>query len=334
MQQTTLAGSAFILLEVLRRIPRNRWISTQELHEKLAAEGFPVPIRMLQRHLRMLAEEPRAHLEVRTDCRPFLYRLGTPHQGLLVPQLTPKECLILRLAQEHLKWLAPDEGEGELAKLFRTAGAQLDEIGSSDRVPGEKPLSRVAVAHSSMPTIPPLIRPGVFDAVSEALFRGSLLEAGYIKSSDIVEQTKVVSPLGLVQQENRLYLVCQYENYSDFRHLALHRMTRARVLDRPASRPRDFSLENYVRTRHFNFGTGKRVRLSFDFTNSVTASILVEAPFSENQRVMRRSGGLWHYEAELEDSLALDGWIASWRERAGITNVVKTPLDAPKPPQP
>ena len=45
-----------MLLEVLKRIPLNRKISTTDLHQQLAAAGFELSRRTLQRYLKALSE--------------------------------------------------------------------------------------------------------------------------------------------------------------------------------------------------------------------------------------------------------------------------------------
>ena len=99
-----------------------------------------------------------------------------------------------------------------------------------------------------------------------------------------------VSPLGLVQQEQRLYLVCQFAGYDNYRHLALHRISEARVLDFPVVRPEDFSLDKYINT---------------------------------TQKLQKLPAGAWRLEADMDDTVLLDGWIAGWREKAGIRKVEK-----------
>ena len=70
-----------------------------------------------------------------------------------------------------------------------------------------------------------------------------------------------------MQQDVRLYLVCMFDRYENVRHLALHRLTKARVTEFQAERPKDFSLDSYVNSCHFNYsdGSGRKV----DFRNTI-----------------------------------------------------------------
>ena len=170
--------------------------------------------------------------------------------------------------------------------------------------------------------MPPKILERIFNAVSEALYRDVMLHVKFENSRG--EQNEAdVSPLGLVQQEQRLYLVCQFAGYDNYRHLALHRISEARVLDFPAVRPRDFSLDKYISERHFNYSNGRRVRLILEFTSPETARNLSETPFNTTQKLQKLPDGAWRLEADMDDTVLLDGWIAGWREKAGIRKVEK-----------
>ena len=186
---------------------------------------------------------------------------------------------------------------------------------------------KIAVVGSSLPMMPPKISRTIFEAVSEALFRELKLEIEYDSASG--KQVKsLITPLGLVQQDVRLYLVCMFDRYENVRHLALHRLTKARVTEFQAERPKDFSLDSYVNSCHFNYsdGSGRKVELSFRFTNAVTALNLNETPFNRTQRLEKLPDGSFHLSVILTDSPLIDGWIAVWKDKAGISELTRTPV--------
>ncbi|WP_303785766.1 hypothetical protein [Azovibrio restrictus] len=43
--------NALLILEILRRIPRRRYTTSAHLHEQVAAAGYSVSLRTVQRHL-------------------------------------------------------------------------------------------------------------------------------------------------------------------------------------------------------------------------------------------------------------------------------------------
>ena len=70
-------------------------------------------------------------------------------------------------------------------------------------------------------------------------------------------------PLGLVQQGQRMYLVCRFDGYDNERSLALHRLLSTRTSSFTFDRPKDFDLEQFDNDGRFAYGNGKLVRLSF-----------------------------------------------------------------------
>ena len=175
--------------------------------------------------------------------------------------------------------------------------------------------------------MPPKIKPRIFNAVSEALYRDSKLRVKFHNSRG-EENEAVVSPLGLVQQVQRLYLICQFEGYNNIRHLALHRMDEAEVTAFPSVRPQDFSLFQDVASRHFNYSNGGKIHLLIEFTNPETAVNLSETPFNPTQTLQQLEDGAWRLEADMDDTVQLTGWIEAWRERGGFRKVEKTPIEA------
>ena len=168
------------------------------------------------------------------------------------------------------------------------------------------------------------------DAVSEALYKDAKLRIRYRNVRD-EEREAAVSPLGLVQQDVRLYLVCRFEGYDDVRHLALHRLLDAETLDCPVDRPEGFDLDRYVAERHFNYAESGKIRLVLEFTSAETARNLKETPFVGQTVFEELPDGAWRVEAIVDDTVILDGWIAAWRERAGMRRVEKIPLKADNP---
>ena len=221
------------------------------------------------------------------------------------------------------------EGTEKIAQLkmkdtFQLTGPMGNGFDTADLLSRYK---KIAVVGSSLPMMPPKISRTIFEAVSEALFRELKLEIEYDSASG--KQVKsLITPLGLVQQDVRLYLVCMFDRYENVRHLALHRLTKARVTEFQAERPKDFSLDSYVNSCHFNYsdGSGRKVELSFRFTNAVTALNLNETPFNRTQRLEKLPDGSFHLSVILTDSPLIDGWIAVWKDKAGISELTRTPV--------
>ena len=315
-----------VYLEIIKRIPRRSSVSTQDLLNSLAAAGIELPLLTLQRYLKVLTDSDVVPVRCDRSSRPYSYRMDVDASPYLFSQLTPQESLLLKLAKENLRNQLPSHITKAFDPIFEAADENLVK---KDRTRKERAwLKKVAVVANSLPQIPPTFKARLFDTISEALYDDRKLEITYRKL-DKVEKTAVVSPLGLVQQDRRLYLVCQFDGYDNIRHLPLHRMIDATVLDEPAKKVPGFDLNVYIRERHFNYSGDEPqiIRLVLEFTNEETVDYLTESPLTRNQTITKLKEGLWRLETTIEDSLLLDGWIRMWQEAARMTKIKKLPLD-------
>ena len=171
--------TVLLAIELLRRIPRGRKVTASELHRQLKDAGFDRDLRTVQRQLEMLSE----HFEIERDdsSKPYGYRWLERAQALAVPNLTHQESLLLQLAEEHLKNLLPARLMTSLEGFFVQARRNLGP-GSSARLEREWP-HKIRVVATSQPLLPPKIAPGVFEAVSEALYSNRWLTLDYRNAS-------------------------------------------------------------------------------------------------------------------------------------------------------
>ncbi len=303
------ASDSLLLLTVLKRIPHNRWISTVELMNELQEAGAPIPIRRLQRVLQRLCSSEEFSVVCDTRAKPYGYRRMNPKSDLGGTRLKPEECVVLRLAEEQMKYLLPSAVMESLRPLFDRAREAMKESPVGDPAAGW--LKKVATVPGKLPVMPSKILPRIFSAVSKALWNNTKLDIEYENSSGDVK-TGTVSPLGLVQQDERTYLVCVFEGFNDVRHLALHRLRSAEALPFVADRPDDFDLDTYVAQRHFNFSNGEKICLVLESDDGYLKRYLTETPFNPTQQLTELADGFWRCEAVLDDSSLIDAWTAMW----------------------
>ncbi len=299
--------TAILILEILKRIPKQRKITASELHNQLVNEGFDRDLRTIQRHLDTLSE----HFDLERDDRskPYGYRWLEYAKGISFPGLTPQESLLLTLAEQHLKMLLP-------AKLMRSMGGFFEQsrrnLGPSSKPSLERQwLQKVRVVATSQPLLPPPLKPGVFDAVSMALYENRVLLADYQNANGERKEVRV-HPLGLAQQGPRLYLVCRFEGFNNERSLALHRFRKAEVLNENFEYPSEFNLKQYDDDGRFGFGDGKKVNLTFKIHKD-TGLHIIESPLSQDQQVIEHDD-FYEIKATVVDSAMLDWWINGFGE--------------------
>ena len=309
--------TVLLALEILRRIPRNRKVSTAELHEQLAELGIDRDIRTIQRQLEMLSE----HFDIERDDRnkPYGYKWKERAQCLALPMLSEQESLLLSLAEKHLRNLLPSSLMKSMDGFFTQARTNLGPHANTKRE--REWLSKVRVVSSTQPLLPPKINTGVFEEVSNALYGNRWLNLNY-KNAARKQSNAEVMPLGLAQQGSRLYLVCRYRDYDNERSLALHRIISAKASSSTFDRPKDFDLQKFDDDGRFGFGEGKRVHLSFRIDKGAGLHLL-ESPLSADQQVTEL-GDRFEISATVVDTSQLEWWLRGFGDH--VYDIQREPL--------
>lgn len=308
--------TVLLAVELLRRIPRGRKVTASELHRQLKDAGIDRDLRTIQRQLELLS----GHFEIERDdqSKPYGYRWMEKSTALAVPNLTPQESLLLRLAEEHLRHLLPTRLMKSMDAFFSQARRNLG-ADSGARLAREWP-EKIRVVATSQPLLPPKIAPGVFEAVSEALYTNHWLYLDYRNSAGKRSRVDVM-PLGLVQQGPRLYLVCRYRGFDNERNLALHRILSAECSTLTFDRPKDFDLKKYDDDGRFGFGEGERVRLTFRIDRDAGLHLL-ETPLSSDQEVIECDDETLEITATVIDSAMLEWWLRGFGDSVSAVRKV------------
>lgn len=276
-----------LTLELLKRIPRNGKISAPELKRQLDGAGLVRELRTIQRQL----EELSQHFEIDRDDRakPYGYRWKDQARGLSLPMMNEQESLLLALAEQHLRNLLPASVLKSMEGFFSQARNKLSNVkplGPDQRLVRSKEsdwLRKVRVVSTTQPLLPPKVRPGIFEAVSDALFANLWLDVDYKNAQGSRKQARVM-PLGLAHQGARLYLVARFDGFTNERSLALHRMLSATASTLTFAPPKDFDLQKFDDEGRFGFGDGKYIKLTFRITKNAGLQLL-ESPLSMDQTV-------------------------------------------------
>ena len=307
-----------LALEMLRRVPRARKITAKELQEQLNAIGINRNIRHLQRQLLWLSE--RYDIERDERSKPYGYKWKEQARGLNLPILSEQESLLLTLAEVHLKSLLPVSLMKSMETFFQQARHKLGPQ-FTDKTEREW-IAKVRTVSTSQPLLPPKIKPEVFEAVSHALYNNHYLNIDYTSAAGKNSKTTVM-PLGLVQQNVGLYLVCRFDGYDNERILSLHRIRAAEMSGLSFKRPANFSLEKYEMDGHFGFGNGKLIKLSFEI-EKLSGVHLLEMRLSTDQQV-KEIDEYYEITATLVDTPRLDWWLLGFGTR--VKNIQKKPVD-------
>ena len=300
-------------LELLRRIPRQRKVTAKELHRQLQGAGLKKGLRTVQRQLKFLND----HFDIERDDRekPYGYRWKKQADGFCVPRLSLQESLLLTLAEQYLRAILPAKLMKSMEGFFAQARYELE---YRDKYrPGREWLSKVRIVDTTQPLLPPKIRDGVLEAVSNALYENKWLKLKY-ENADGKQGNYRVMPLGLAQQGPRLYLVCRFQDFDNERSLALHRIISADVSTMSFERPPEFDLKKYDDDGRFGFGEGERIRLTFRIQKP-NGFHLLESPLSTDQEV-KELDDEYEITATVVDTEQLNWWLRGF---GGAVNYVQ-----------
>lgn len=306
--QSNAFESARIVVRILAMLSHTRSVSTSEIREHLAALGHERTARTVQRMMDDLCE----NFDIARDdsSKPFGYRWKPNARALGLPALDDREALVLLLARQHLDHLLPAGVLKAMDPMFHEARQRLDPYNGKGQRPLRSWPNKVAVVSQLQPLIPPKLAPRVLDQVTEALQGDLWLDIAYTNFNGESHNDKRVMPLALVQQGVRLFLVCQFEGYDDRRHLALHRIRRAKATTLGFERP-SFDLTAYIRAGRFGFGDGERIALRLDIDTTV-ADLLTETPVSTDQQIHPTRGGRFELTATAIRSEQLRWWLRTY----------------------
>ena len=303
-----------MVIELLRHIPRDRKVSASMLHKHLADAGIDRDLRTIQRQMEMLSDYYPIERDERS--RPYGYKWKEKTTGFSLQMLSEQESLILTLAEKQLSNLLPASVMKSMQDFFDQARSNLDSDALGKR--SHEWLSKVRVVSTTQPLIPPKIKKGVFEEVSNALYGNRWLRLDY-KNAESKTTNIEVMPLGLAQQGPRMYLVCRYQGYDNERSLAMHRISKAETLSHSFIRPKDFDLEQYDNDGRFGFGEGKRVNLRFRISKGAGFHLL-ESPLSTDQTV-KDCGNAYEIKATVVNTAQLQWWLRGFGDQVAEVRI-------------
>jgi len=150
---------------------------------------------------------------------------------------------------------------------------------------------------------PAKVAPGIADQVYDALHRNRQMDIWYKDNSE----PQRVHPYALVDRGAVRYLVVRFWQYEDYRHLALQRLRKVRVLDDEVDRAGDFDLDRYLRDSQMNLPYGESIEVVLNFKGRA-GDHLYETPINASQSLQKLDDGTL-LTAHLEHTQELVWWI-------------------------
>lgn len=308
-----------ILLRMIPRYPSS--ISTTELHEALAREGFEISLRSLQRdldgklsqHFDLLCSKDDPDPAIANQ-RPFRWSYQ-PHVRPGLPLMSAAEAMAFQLCEGHLRHLLPPGVLGQLEPHFAEARQTLSKREGSRHAHW---LDRVRSLPNGKALLPAVVPADIWEKVATAVLEQRQLQVDYFSRVKGEVKTMTLHPKGLVSRGPVTYLIASVGDYTDIRHFALHRIQRAKV-PTITSRDEGFDMDSYLPTAAFTPRQGAdMIELVADVHPQI-ASTLRETPLSHKQQLAPLSDSNWErLTAQVPDDQETRWWVSCLAEKTLI----------------
>ena len=298
------------LLKIIPRLPAKK--TTSKLLDEVVEAGFPATLRTIQRDLERL--EPK--FQITSDGhKPAGWHWTKDAFQFDIPGMSSHAALIFKMVQLHLCHLLPQACLELLAPHFQQADRVLGEIKPQ---PVTSWPDKIAVLSRGLKLQAPAISQEVLFNVYQGLLFSRQIKIMYRRRGEGLAEERIVNPLGMVVVDETHYLVGSLWHYDDVKHLAMHRIESAEVLDPPALMPEEFDFKAYVASGEFGYPQGDGMLKLKALFDAWTAKQFEEAPLSADQKLTPKKGGRFLLEAEVRDTAQLRWWLQGFGPRVEV----------------
>jgi predicted DNA-binding transcriptional regulator YafY len=300
------------MLRLLPRFPRK--VAVSDLTTGLARLGFYTTTRTIQRDLNDLA---LSFPLLSDEAKPQGWSWSADAPQLSLPNYDQQSAMGFLVARLHLNHILPKSVSSYLQPWFDAAGHELTGLGlrSTDLT------KKIRVESRALSLIPPEIKEHVLELVYDSLIRENCLEITYFSRSAQKIKSYIIHPVALVIVDSVSYLVAVFDEHTDVRHLALHRIENALTSDVKRKIPDGFDLDAYIAKGSFGLLRdasiiGLRFRMK-----TLWASHLRETPIGLDQQLNELDNGWTEVSVSVPNTSQLRWWLRGF----GPDLVVESP---------
>lgn len=299
------------VIRLLGAIPIRGRHSTANIVQRVNLSGKPLEKRSVERGLANLADQPEPPILRDGDRSSGYYWSWVRNHPLATHahrESAMVETLLLHRMAHHLM---PPTLAKQLAEEERRATGELAMNPNSNIAWW---LDRVIALPPGPQRFPLKIQPGVFEAVSEALWKRQVLRVEYRNRTETGWKALTLHPQGIVQDGYLLYLVATVNDYTDPRHLALMRMRSPEILAASARILDPFDFKQHV-ARQFDWPYDEPQLIEF-WISADRKIELEELPISQDQKIDLTPGddGYHRVRVTVTPNHRLDSFLASFGE--------------------
>ena len=299
---------------ILQLIPRSpRRISPREILDGLSARGLPSPtLRTIQRDLNLLSVPFQL---ISDGCRPAGWSWSKEAPDYDLPAMDPRTALTYEMVQTFISQMLPGVCTEYLTPNFKRAHTILDNLQTNAL--GSWP-DKIGVVSRSQPLLPPAIDSDLLGTIYDALLVNNKISVSYHGRYDSEPKDADIHPLGIVWAEHVVYLVCTFWDYEGLKHIPIHRIKSATMLDGHCSSPENFDLQSYINSGAFGYTTESQTIKLRAYFSEHSAYHLQETPLSEDQLLTSQDDGDVLVEASVLKTSQLVWWLLGFGDHVEV----------------
>lgn len=303
-------------LAMLKMIPRSPGtIDASLLLERLKNQGFKATARTVQRDLVKLSVPFPLVNEPMPGSRANLWSWAEEADLMDIPEMSPLAALTFTLVESFLVKLLPVTVMNYLNPHFKRAHNLLEKLHSTHFGRWHE---KIRIIPRGQRLIPAPVNPDVLGVLYEALLQEKQFEAEYQARNAAESKSYRVHPLGLVFRHEIIYLVCTIKEYSQIRHLPLHRFLSAELTDDSRLLPEDFDLDEVIGRGEFSYPVKDESILLEVLFDRQAAAHLQETPLSEDQELWDRDEQTVVLKATVQNTSELRWWLLGFGDKVEV----------------
>ncbi|MBY0572892.1 MAG: WYL domain-containing protein, partial [Undibacterium sp.] len=267
--------------DILKMLSKDRPLKTSDIHERLRSLGHDISKRTVERDLQHLSTQFPIYAD---DAEHALcWRYVNDVAIHLFPGLSEAEAVSFIVLQQFAQQLLPESLSQDLQPYFQEAKRTLSSSISKSAIKTWP--TKIRSVSATQPLINPPISKEVLKNVHAALLSDQQASIRYQAHGKNEAKEYCANLLGLVERGSVHYLVVTIEPYQEVRMLVMHRIVNATVLDTSVKKPESFSLDAYINSGAFGFGSPQgETLIHLRFFNGA-GNALKETPLARDQVV-------------------------------------------------
>lgn len=291
--------------DILKMLSKDRSLKTSDIHERLKNLGHDISKRTVERDLQHLSTQFPIYAD---DVEHALcWRYANDVAIHLFPGLSEAEAVSFIVLQQFAQQLLPESLSQDLQPYFQEAKRTLSSSISKSAIKSWP--NKIRSVSATQPLINPSIPKDVLKNVHAALLSDQQVSIRYQAYGKNEAKKYCVNLLGLVERGSVHYLVVTIEPYQEVRMLVMHRIVNAASLDTPVQKPESFSLDAYIDSGAFGFGSPQvEAPVHLRFFNGA-GNALKETPLARDQVVTQVDDYTIEVKATVRDDWRLHWWI-------------------------